>query len=45
VFIIHGNTTVVPPWGQHAYYEQEKNHWKVTGQFSQNTPVWGVFLR
>ena len=26
VFIIHGNTTVVPPWGQHAYYEQEKNH-------------------
>ena len=24
VFIIHGNTTVVPPWGQHAYYEEEK---------------------
>jgi predicted metal-dependent peptidase len=23
VFIIHGNTTVVPPWGQHAYYEKE----------------------
>jgi predicted metal-dependent peptidase len=24
VFIIHGTTTVVPPWGQHAYYEEEK---------------------
>jgi predicted metal-dependent peptidase len=23
VFIIHGNTNVVPPWGQHAYYEEE----------------------
>ena len=26
VWIIHGNTTVVPPWGQHAYYEKEKVH-------------------
>jgi len=26
VWIIHGNTTVVPPWGQHAYYEKEKAH-------------------
>jgi len=26
VWIIHGNTTVVPPWGQHAYYEKEKSH-------------------
>jgi predicted metal-dependent peptidase len=26
VFIIHGNTNVVPPWGQHAYYEKEKAH-------------------
>jgi predicted metal-dependent peptidase len=26
VFIIHGNTTVVPPWGQHAYYEKETTH-------------------
>jgi predicted metal-dependent peptidase len=25
VFIIHGTTSVVPPWGQHAYYEEEKN--------------------
>jgi predicted metal-dependent peptidase len=24
VFIIHGTTTVVPPWGQHAYYEESK---------------------
>jgi predicted metal-dependent peptidase len=24
VFIIHGNTNIVPPWGQHAYYEEEK---------------------
>jgi predicted metal-dependent peptidase len=24
VFIIHGNTNVVPPWGQHAYYEESK---------------------
>ena len=23
VFIIHGNTTVVPPFGQYAYYEEE----------------------
>jgi predicted metal-dependent peptidase len=26
VFIIHGTTTVVPPWGQYAYYEKEKAH-------------------
>jgi predicted metal-dependent peptidase len=26
VWIIHGNTTVVPPWGQYAYYEQETAH-------------------
>jgi predicted metal-dependent peptidase len=26
VFIIHGNNTVVPPWGQHAYYEKETAH-------------------
>jgi predicted metal-dependent peptidase len=26
VWIIHGNTTVVPPWGQYAYYEKEKAH-------------------
>jgi len=26
VWIIHGNTTVVPPWGQHAYYEKETAH-------------------
>jgi predicted metal-dependent peptidase len=24
VFIIHGTTTVVPPWGQYAYYEESK---------------------
>jgi predicted metal-dependent peptidase len=24
VFIIHGTTTVVPPWGQHAYYDESK---------------------
>jgi predicted metal-dependent peptidase len=23
VWIIHGNTTIVPPWGQYAYYEEE----------------------
>ena len=22
VFIIHGNNTIVPPWGEYAYYEQ-----------------------
>ncbi len=26
VWIIHGNTTVVPPWGQYAYYEKETQH-------------------
>ena len=26
VWIIHGNSTVVPPWGQHAYYEKETQH-------------------
>jgi predicted metal-dependent peptidase len=26
VWIIHGNTTVVPPWGQYAYYEKEAAH-------------------
>jgi predicted metal-dependent peptidase len=24
VFIIHGNNTIVPPWGEHAYYEEVK---------------------
>jgi predicted metal-dependent peptidase len=24
VFILHGTTTLVPPWGQHAYYEESK---------------------
>jgi predicted metal-dependent peptidase len=23
VFIIHGTTSIVPPWGSHAYYEEE----------------------
>ena len=26
VWIIHGNTTVIPPWGQYAYYEKETAH-------------------
>jgi predicted metal-dependent peptidase len=26
VWIIHGNTTVVPPWGQYSYYEKETAH-------------------
>jgi predicted metal-dependent peptidase len=26
VWIIHGNQTVVPPWGQYSYYEKEKAH-------------------
>jgi predicted metal-dependent peptidase len=26
VFIMHGTTTIVPPFGQFAYYEEEKNH-------------------
>lgn len=26
VFIIHGNNTIVPPWGEHAYYEEVKEH-------------------
>jgi len=26
VFIMHGTTSIVPPWGQFAYYEEEKNH-------------------
>jgi predicted metal-dependent peptidase len=24
VFVIHGNNTIVPPFGSHAYYEEEK---------------------
>jgi predicted metal-dependent peptidase len=24
VFILHGTTTIVPPWGQYAYYEESK---------------------
>ena len=23
VWILHGTTTIVPPWGQHAYYDEE----------------------
>jgi predicted metal-dependent peptidase len=26
VFIMHGTTSIVPPWGQYAYYEEEKSH-------------------
>ena len=26
VFIIHGNNTIVPPWGEYAYYEEVKEH-------------------
>ena len=26
VFIIHGNKRIVPPFGQHAYYEEETQH-------------------
>ena len=26
VWVIHGNTTIVPPFGQYAYYEEEKSH-------------------
>jgi len=26
VFIIHGSTTIVPPFGQYAYYEEEKEY-------------------
>lgn len=25
VFILHGTTTIVPPWGQYAYYEDQNN--------------------
>jgi predicted metal-dependent peptidase len=25
VWILHGTTTIVPPWGQHAYYDEEKS--------------------
>jgi hypothetical protein len=24
IFIIHGNNTIVPPWGEYAYYEEVK---------------------
>ena len=26
VFIMHGTTTIVPPFGQYAYYDEEKSH-------------------
>ena len=26
VWILHGTTTIVPPWGQYAYYDEEKTH-------------------
>jgi len=26
VFILHGTTSIVPPWGQYAYYEEESKH-------------------
>jgi predicted metal-dependent peptidase len=25
-WIIHGTTTIIPPWGQYAYYEKEAQH-------------------
>jgi predicted metal-dependent peptidase len=24
VWILHGTTTIVPPWGQYAYYDEDK---------------------
>ena len=26
VWILHGTTTIEPPWGQYAYYDEEKTH-------------------
>jgi len=26
VFVLHGTTSIVPPWGTWAYYEEEKSH-------------------
>jgi hypothetical protein len=26
VFIMHGTTSIVPPFGQYAYYEEESKH-------------------
>jgi predicted metal-dependent peptidase len=26
VWILHGTTSIVPPWGQYAYYEENKKH-------------------
>jgi predicted metal-dependent peptidase len=26
VWILHGTTSIVPPWGQYAYYEESKAH-------------------
>ena len=26
VWILHGTTTIEPPWGQYAYYDEEKSH-------------------
>jgi len=26
VWVLHGTTTIVPPWGQYAYYEEESKH-------------------
>ena len=26
VFIMHGTTSIIPPWGQWAYYEEESQH-------------------
>ena len=26
VWVLHGTTTIVPPWGQYAYYEESKVH-------------------
>jgi hypothetical protein len=26
VWILHGTTSIVPPWGQYAYYEESKNN-------------------
>lgn len=26
VWILHGTTSIVPPWGQYAYYDEEKSH-------------------
>ena len=36
LWILHGTKSIVPPWGQYAYYEEEAKHWSILPKYPRN---------